>query len=176
MSRILYTRFHGPSKIYGVPGPGLRTGGLKVFLAVKKEGQKLFLTKETWGLVLFFIEKRRGPLFIFLYQKGGQQLFLLVKFWRESLFADNSEPEQPMSLSKSENKLLEITWDPYFEDIEWEYCIFGAVQIGEGVGARSFFEGLNMGANTFFQVPNMGARSFFWGWKSGGKNFFWPVK
>ena len=51
-----------------------------------------------------------------------------------------------MPLSKSENKLLEITRDPYFEDVEWEYCIFGVVQMGEGEGARSFFEGLDMGA------------------------------
>ena len=62
------------------PGIGLRTGGLKDFLAVKKEGQKLFLTRKTWGLVPFFIEKTRGPLFISPYQKGGQQLFLHVKF------------------------------------------------------------------------------------------------
>ena len=67
--------FWRPSKIYGVPGPGLWTGGLTVYLTVKKEGLNLFLKKETWGLVLFLIEKRRGPLFIFLYQKGGQQLF-----------------------------------------------------------------------------------------------------
>ena len=71
----------GPSKIYGVPGPGLRTGGgLKVFWLSKRRGRNFFLTKETWGLVLFFIEKRRGPLSIILHQKGGQQLILLVKF------------------------------------------------------------------------------------------------
>ena len=65
-----------------------------------------------------------------------------------------TEPWQSISLLKSENKLLEITRDPYFEDIEWEYCIFGPVKMGEGEGARSFFEGLGMGAYNFFEVGN----------------------
>ena len=79
---------------------------------------------------------------------GANTFFYLSSFGRESLFPNNSEPWQSMPLSKSENKLLEITRDPYYEDIEWEYCIFGAVQMGEGEGARSFFEGLDMEANT----------------------------
>ena len=56
--------------------------------------------------------------------------------------------------------------------IEWEYCIFGAVQRGEGEGARSFFEGLDMGANTFFEVSNMGARTFFEVEKVGARSSF----
>ena len=44
-----------------------------------------------------------------------------------------------MPLSNSEKKLLEITRDPYFEDIESEYCVFGAVQMGEGEGGEKFF-------------------------------------
>ena len=66
-----------------------------------------------------------------------------------------------MPLSKSENKRFEITRDPYFEDIEWEYCISGAVQMGEGEGGEKFFGGLEMGANTFFKVSHMGAGTFF---------------
>ena len=46
-----------------------------------------------------------------------------------------------MPLSKSDDKLLEITRHPYFEDIEWEYCIFGAVQMGEGEGGEKVFRG-----------------------------------
>ena len=71
----------GPSKIYGVPRPGLRTGGLEFFLAVKKGGLKVFLAvtkrgaetfldEKKWGLLLFFIERKRGPLF-----KGGSNFF-----------------------------------------------------------------------------------------------------
>ena len=92
--------------LHPVPGPGLRTGGLKVFLAIKKEGQKLFLTRETWGFVLFFIKKRGGHYLNFLIKKGGSNFFL------QSLFANNVEPWQSMPLSKGENKLLEITRDP----------------------------------------------------------------
>ena len=62
-----------------------------------------------------------------------------------------------MPLSKSENKLLEITRDPYFEDIEWEYCIFGAVQMGEGEGGEKFFRGFRYGG-----------QHFFWSLKYGG--------
>ena len=47
-----------------------------------------------------------------------------------------------MPLSKSENKLL--------EDIEWEYCIFGAVQMGEGEGGEKFFRGFRYGGQHFF--------------------------
>ena len=75
----------------GVPRPGLRTrglrvfltvekGGLKDFLAVKKGGQKLFWKNKKWGQKLFFIERKGGPLFIFPHQRGGQQLFSLIKF------------------------------------------------------------------------------------------------
>ena len=77
-----------------------------------------------------------------------------------------------MPLSKRENEPLKITRHPYFEDIEWEFCIFGAVQMGEGQGARSFFEGLNVGASTFFQVSNMGATTFFEVEKVGARTFF----
>ena len=140
----------------------LKNRGIQVFWSSKKEGRNFFWRRKTWGLLLFFTEKRKGPLFIFIYQKGGQRLFFTSQA-SKSLFADSSEPEaeQLMSLLKSENKLLEITCDPSFEDIEWKYCIFGAVQLREGVGAKIFFDGLNMGANTLFQVPYMGARFFF---------------
>ena len=43
--------------------------------------------------------------------------------------------------------------------------------MGEGEGAISFFEGLNVGANTFLEVSNVEARTF-WKFKCGGKNFF----
>ena len=65
-----------------------------------------------------------------------------------------------MPLSKRENEPLKITRHPYFEDIEWEFCIFGAVQMGEGKGARSFFEGLDMGPNTFFSPEIWGLGIF----------------
>ena len=39
------------------------------------------------------------------------------------------------------------------------------------MGARIFFEGLNMGANTFFQVSNMGARTFVEVVKVGERTF-----
>ena len=65
-----------------------------------------------------------------------------------------------MPLSNSENKLLKITRDPYFEDIASEYCIFGAVQMGEKGKREVFFKGIDMGANTFFEVSKMGARTF----------------
>ena len=95
-SSLEATRNKGPSNIYGVPGPGLRAGGLRVFLtvekgglkdflAVKKGGQKLFWKNKKWGQELFFIERKGGPLFIFPHQRGGQQLFSLIKFWGESL-------------------------------------------------------------------------------------------
>lgn len=64
-----------------------------------------------------------------------------------------------MSLSKSGDKLLEITRDPYFEDIKWEYCIFGAVHMGDEERGENF-EGLGMGAITFFQSLKYGARTF----------------
>ena len=47
--------FKGPSKIYGVPGPDLRTWGLKVFLAVKKEEQKLFFDERNVGSSEIFL-------------------------------------------------------------------------------------------------------------------------
>ena len=65
-----------------------------------------------------------------------------------------------MPMSKSDNKVLEVTRDTYFEDIEWECCIFGAVQMGERERGKNFFKGLDMGANTSFEVSNMGARTF----------------
>ena len=64
---------------------------------------------------------------------------MLVEFLRESIFANNLELWQSMPLSKSENKLIEITRDPYFEDIEWKYCILEAVQMGEGEEGEKFF-------------------------------------
>ena len=57
-----------------------------------------------------------------------------------------------MPLTIRENKLLEITREPYFEDIEWEYCIFGA----EGRrGDMTFSQGFRYEAQSFFEVSNM---------------------
>ena len=44
---------------------------------------------------------------MFPYQKRAATFFA-SQVLKGSLFADNSEPEQPVSLSKSENKLLEF--------------------------------------------------------------------
>ena len=46
------------------------------------------------------------------------------------------------------DKLLEITRDPFFEDIAWEYCVFGAVQMGEEEGGEDFFKSSDMGAQS----------------------------
>ena len=84
-----------------------------------------------------------------------------------------------MSLSKSENKLLEITWDPYFEDIEWEYCKFGAVQMGEGEGGEKFYQGFEYGSQQFFWNLKCGASegaTTFFEVEKVGQEFFWPVK
>ena len=62
-----------------------------------------------------------------------------------------------MSLSRNEKERLEITRDPYFEDIEWEYCIFGAVQMGEGEGGEKFFRGFRYGFHSF--TDHQGGRS-----------------
>ena len=102
-----HTYYHesvkGRSKIYGVPGPGLRTGGLKIFLAVKKEGQKFFLTRETWGLVLFSLKKRGGHYLYFLIKNGAATFFTFQVLKGITFFANNSEPWQSMPLSISEN-------------------------------------------------------------------------
>ena len=146
---------------------GLRT----IILVFEKERQKLFLKIKMWGLVLFSLRiTSTSP-----YQKGRQQLILLVKFWRESLFADNSETKQYMPLWKNENKLLEITWDPYkILLLSGNSVYFGPFKSGMGRGARSFFEGLYMGTNTFFEVSNIGARTFFEVERVGSR--VWPVK
>ena len=130
----------GRSKIYGVPGLGLKTGAQN-FFGCQKGGLETSFDERNVGACTFFsLKKRRGHCLYFLI-KRGQHFFYLSSFGRESLFPNNSEPWQSMPLSKSGNKLLEITRDPYFEDIKGEYCTFGAVQMGEGEGARSFFEG-----------------------------------
>ena len=67
---------------------------------------------------------------------GGSNFFYFSSFEGNHFLL---EPWQSTPLSKSENKLLEITRDPYFEDIEWKYCIFGAVQLGGRRGRREVF-------------------------------------
>ena len=75
-----------------------------------------------------------------------------------------------MPLSNSEIKLLEITRDPYFEDIDREYWISGAVQMGEGEGARSFFEGSILLLKS--QIWGLGLFLRFKKWRQE----LWPVK
>ena len=53
----------GASKIYGVPGPGLSTGGGDFFSAKKK------------GATRFFQQKKRGRRVFFSEKKGGDEFF-----------------------------------------------------------------------------------------------------
>ena len=72
------------------------------------------------------------------------------------------------------DKLLEITRDPFFEDIAWEYCVFGAVQMGEEEEGGRFFQEFRYGgpieSHNFFKrsrpergikLSMMGANTFY---------------
>ena len=79
-------RGKGLTKIYGKPGPGLRTGGLGLFLTREKGGHTLFLTTKKGGPGIFFSDEKGGPLFIFPNEKGGQQHFSTIIFWGANTF------------------------------------------------------------------------------------------
>ena len=62
----------GASKIYGAPGPGLSTGGRRLFL-VKKRERRLFFSEKTGGAEFSSAKKRgRG---LFSRKKGERGVF-----------------------------------------------------------------------------------------------------
>ena len=68
----------GTCKIYEKPGPGLQTGGHRLFLREKKGGEDLFGVKKK-GAKIFFGRKKRGQ-GLFLKEKRGANSFLTAKF------------------------------------------------------------------------------------------------
>ena len=66
----------GPSKIYGVPGPGLSTGGHRLFFSQKKGGDEFFSAKKK-GATSFFQRKKGGDEFFSMKKrgKGGAEFF-----------------------------------------------------------------------------------------------------
>ena len=74
----------------------------------QKGGEETFIDEKTWGLLLFSLQKGGGHCLYFSIKKGAEAFFTSQVLRGITFFADKSEPEQHMSLSKSENKLLEI--------------------------------------------------------------------
>ena len=64
------------SKIYGVPRPGLRRGGLELFLASEKGGHTTFLTEKTGGPSIFSATKQGGHYPFLEMKSGGSNFFL----------------------------------------------------------------------------------------------------
>ena len=60
----------GTCKIYEKPGPGLQTGGHRLFLREKKGGEDLFGVKKK-GAKIFFGRKKRGQGLFLKEKKGG---------------------------------------------------------------------------------------------------------
>ena len=92
----------GPPKIYGKPGPGLRTGGLWLFLIGEKGGHTLFLTTKKGGPGIFFSDEKRGSLFIFPNEKGGSNIFPQSYFGGPILFYRQFWGDNNFFLEKSD--------------------------------------------------------------------------
>ena len=65
--------------MYGVSGPGLRTGGLRVFSTVEKGGPKDFLAVRKGGRNFFRLTKSGGRNFFSSKEMGGHYLFFPIR-------------------------------------------------------------------------------------------------
>ena len=102
----------GPTKIYKEPGPGLSTGGHRLFLR-EKRGAKSFFGRKKRGRILFLEDKKGGEDF-FWRKKGGRRVFWEKKKGAK-IFFGRKKRRRGLFLKKKRRRIVFFTAKPKSE-------------------------------------------------------------